>query len=81
MHDLDHAVAAVDRGLWSIATTALQNLALAQIEGNQQVLDLTLQILTQGDFEQQWEIAKIVPKLGEIAMLPLVTIVHDSEAD
>jgi len=81
MHDLDHAVAAVDRGLWSIATTALQNLALAQIEGNQQVLDLTLQILTQGDFEQQWEIAKIFPKLGEIAMLPLVRMIHDSEAD
>ena len=81
MHDLDRAVAAADRGLWSIATSALGNLSLAQIEGNQQVLDLTLQILTQGDFEQQWEIAKIFPKLGEIAILPLVKMIHDSEVD
>jgi HEAT repeat protein len=81
MHDLDRAVAAADRGLWSIATATLQNLTLAQIESNQQVLDLALQILTQGDFEQQWEIAKIFPKLGEIAIPPLVMMIQDSEVD
>jgi HEAT repeat protein len=81
MDDLDRAIAAADRGLWSIATAALQNLSPAQIAGNQQVLDLALQVLTQGDFEQQWEIAKIVPKLGEIAIIPLLEIVNDSDVD
>ncbi len=81
MDDLDCAIAAADQGLWSIAIAALHNLSPAQIAGNQQVLDLSLQVLTQGDFEQQWEIAKIVPKLGEIAVLPLLEIVNDIEVD
>jgi HEAT repeat protein len=81
MHDLDRASAAADRGQWSIAIEALQNLSLTQLAGDRQVLDLTLQILTEGDFEHQWEIGKIVPKLGEIAILPLLNLLNDPEAD
>jgi HEAT repeat protein len=81
MHDLDRAIAAADRGQWAIAIEALQNLSLVQLQGNQQVLDLTLQILTEGDFEQQWEIGKIVPKVGEIAILSLLELLNDPEVD
>jgi HEAT repeat protein len=81
MHDLDRAIAAADRGQWSIAIEALQNFSPTQLEGNQQVLDITLQVLTDGDFEQQWEIGKIVPKLGEIAVTPLLDLLNDPEVD
>jgi HEAT repeat protein len=81
MPDLNQAIAAAERGMWSIAIECLHNLPLTQIEQNERVLDLTLQILTQGDFEQQWEVAKIIPKLGEIAIQPLLDLINDREID
>jgi HEAT repeat protein len=79
--DLSHAIAAADNGDWSIAIGCLQHLPLDRLDNNHQILDLALQILVQGDFEQQWEIAKIFPKLGEIAIQPLRTIVNDPDID
>jgi HEAT repeat protein len=79
--DLNQAIAAADSGIWSIVIDCLQNLSLAQIENSELVLDLALQVLIQGDFEQQWEIAKIIPKLGEIAIQPLLDIVNDPDID
>ncbi|WP_309740799.1 MULTISPECIES: HEAT repeat domain-containing protein [unclassified Chamaesiphon] len=81
MHDLDRAIAAASERQWSIAIAALQNLSLTQIQGDRQVLNLTLQILTEGDFEQQWETGKIVPKVGEIAILPLLNLLNDPDVD
>jgi HEAT repeat protein len=78
---LSPATAAAERGDWSIVIDCLQTLSLAQIENNARVLDLALQVLTQGDFEQQWEIAKIVPKLGEIAIQPLLDLVNDRDIE
>jgi HEAT repeat protein len=80
--DIDRAKTAVDSGQWSIAIDSLQHLSLAQLEQNRElILDLALQILTQGNFDQQWDIAKIIPKLGEIAIQPLLEILHDSDID
>jgi HEAT repeat protein len=79
--ELNRASAAAERGIWSIVIDCLQNLSLAQIDRNHRVLDLALQVLAQGDFEQQWEIAKIVPKLGEIAIQPLIDIINDPDID
>jgi HEAT repeat protein len=79
--DLHRAIAAADSGMWSIVIDCLQNLALEQIKDNDRVLDLALQVLIQGDFEQQWDIAKIIPKLGEIAIQPLLDIVKDRDFD
>ena len=79
--ELNRASAAAERGIWSIVIDCLQNLSLAQIDRNYRVLDLALQVLAQGDFEQQWEIAKIVPKLGEIAIQPLLDIINDPDID
>jgi HEAT repeat protein len=42
---------------------------------------LALQVLLTGDFEQQWEIAKIVPKLGEVAIAPLLELLNDSDIE
>lgn len=79
--DINRAQTAANNGLWSIVIDVLQDLALTQFEERQVVLDLALQVLLQGNADQQWEIAKIIPKLGEIAVQPLLTIVNDSEID
>ncbi len=78
---LDRAKAAADKGNWSIAIDSLQNLPRAQIENSELVLEIALQILTNSDFEQQWDIAKIIPKLGEIAIQPLLEILNDTNID
>ncbi len=78
---LDRAIAAADSGLWSQVIDSLQNISLDRLDLRERVLDLALQVLIQGDFEQQWEIAKIVPKLGEIAVEPLLALLSDSNIE
>jgi HEAT repeat protein len=88
--DLQSAIIAANSGKWSIVIDCLQNIPLNQqsgenpanwLERQEQILDLALQVLLQGDFEEQWAIAKIVPKLGEIAVKPLLEIVNDPDID
>ncbi len=80
---IDKATAAANSGMWSIAIDTLQNIPidLATEEALEQILALSLQVLSQGDFEEQWAIAKIIPKLGEIAIQPLLDIINDSDID
>jgi HEAT repeat protein len=73
------AQAAAASGKWSQAIEYLHHIPPPQLD--ERVLDIALQILIQGDFEQQWEIAKIIPKLGEIAIQPLLDIVNDRTLD
>ncbi len=75
------AIAAADRGLWPEVIERLQAISLDDITVRNIALDLALQVLTCGDFEQQWEIAKIVPKLGEIVIQPLLTLLNDQEIE
>jgi HEAT repeat protein len=79
--NLNRAIAAADKGMWSNVIDCLQELPLDRLKANDRVLDLALQVLLQGDLEQQWTIAKIIPKLGEIALQPLLEIVNDPEID
>jgi HEAT repeat protein len=81
--DLDLAIAAAASGNRSRSIDYLQSLYLDQLDDQdtEQVLDLAFQLLIQGDFEQQWELAKIIPKLGEIAILPLLDLVNDDQRD
>ena len=78
---IDRATTAANSGNWSIVIDTLQNLSPTQLDRNDRVLDLALQVLIEGDFEQQWEIAKIIPKLGEIAIQPLLDLVNDEDID
>jgi HEAT repeat protein len=78
---LDRAKAAADTGNWSIAIDNLQQLSIDQIADSNLVLDIALQVLIQGDFDQQWEIAKIIPKLGDIAVQPLLNLLDDIYLD
>jgi HEAT repeat protein len=78
---LDRAQIAATNGDWSIVIDSLQQLSINQINNNQLVLDLACQVLTNGDFDQQWQIAKIIPKIGEIAITPLLAILDDHDHD
>lgn len=79
--EIDRARSAVDVGNLSSAIEFIQHLSIDQLPDNELVLELALQILSQGDFQQQWEIAKIIPKLGEIAILPLLDLLNDEDID
>ncbi len=80
---LDRAQIAATNGDWSIVIDSLQHLSIDQINNQQLVLDLACQVLTNGDFDQQWQIAKIIPKIGEIAITPLLDLLdnHDYELE
>lgn len=51
------------------------------------VLDLALDLLDQGDFQTRWQVAKLIPALGTLAIAPLVhrlasvELADDDEAD
>lgn len=47
----------------------------------EQVLNLALDVLEAGDFNDRWEVAKIVPKLGHRAIAPLIAVMEDEDAD
>jgi HEAT repeat protein len=81
--DLALAIAAAASGNRSLSIDYLQRLSLDQLDAQdtEQVIDLAFQLLTQGDFEQQWELAKIIPKLGDLAILPLLDLLNDDRRD
>lgn len=47
----------------------------------QQILDWAWEILECGDFQDRWEVAKVFPSLGTIALAPLTNILQDEEAE
>lgn len=52
--------------------------ALLELE---QVLDLAIEVLLLGDFQERWDIAKMLSKLGKSAVAPLIEILEDEEAE
>lgn len=77
------AKAAAKESNWSLANQYLQQLTLEKnINPNEvkEILNIALEILEWGDFQERWDVAKIFPKLGDIAIEPLVEIVADEEA-
>ena len=91
---LEHATAAAQEGNWSLLNQCLLSLPLETnstdvIAGSaplndtdlEQVLNLALDVLNAGDFQERWEVAKVLPKLGEIAIAPLIEILQDEDAD
>lgn len=47
----------------------------------QQFLDLALEILAAGDFKARWDVSKLLPQVGNLALAPLIAIVRDIDAD
>ena len=46
-----------------------------------QLLDLAIDVLASGDFHHRWDIAKVIPKLGQSAIAPLIEILEDEDAE
>lgn len=42
---------------------------------------LALQVLLEGDFQQQWEVAKLLPLFGKSIPLPLISLLEDESVD
>ncbi|MEA5507360.1 HEAT repeat domain-containing protein [Halotia wernerae UHCC 0503] len=84
---LVQAQAAHDAADWSLLVQYLQQLILAEnsthpeIVNPEQLLELAISILEQGDFQERWEIAKVLTRLGNIAILPLIEILEDEDAE
>ena len=84
---LQQAQAAQEVGNWTVVIQYLQQLAIVDIgEEANQVLDLALTVLHEGDFSQRWDVAKVFPHLGanaaigiDRAIAPIIEIVKNEE--
>jgi HEAT repeat protein len=81
MTHLKLVLTAAQTGNYQKAIQSLQSLNIeGQSEGDRvQILELCLEILTAGDFQERWEIAKILPKLGDMALEPLIDLLTNTE--
>jgi HEAT repeat protein len=68
---------------WPLVSNCLTELAVtkATATDKSQILDLALQVLIAGDFQDSWQIAKIFPLLGQMATAPLLAMLPDERLD
>ncbi|MBN3921818.1 MAG: HEAT repeat domain-containing protein [Nostoc sp. NMS4] len=82
------AEAAYNAADWSSLIQYLQQLILGvdsehpeMVKNREYLLKLTLSVLEIGDFQQRWEITKVLTQLGNIAIPPLIEILEDENAE
>ena len=94
---LDRARDASRKQNWSLVIEYLQQLPLAknryptssggekrsELENPdiQSCLSLALEVLAAGDFQERWEISKLFPAIGQVAIAPLIDILEDEDAE
>jgi HEAT repeat protein len=79
---LEQAKIATQHNDWLQVNHCLQQLPLAGDEfTSEEALNLALTVLNYGDFQERWEIAKILPKFGDRAISPLIEILEDEEIE
>lgn len=72
---------------WSLIGQYLQQLSLDRQASPlptpelEQARQIALEVLERGNFEERWEAAKLLPKLGTAAIAPLIEMLEDEEAD
>jgi HEAT repeat protein len=68
---------------WTNANYYLQQLLSENVTQSELtiILELALTILIKGDFQQRWDVAKIIPKLGIVVIDPLITILDDEQQE
>lgn len=76
------ATTAAQQQQWTLVNQYLQQLPLDSASPHREsVLALAIQVLRQGDFQQRWDTAKLLPKLGKEAIAPLIEILEDDEME
>ncbi|WP_199249090.1 HEAT repeat domain-containing protein [[Phormidium] sp. ETS-05] len=53
----------------------------SDLSDQEALLELALKVLVNGDFQERWEVASFFPKLGNVAISPLLAILEDERAD
>jgi HEAT repeat protein len=73
---------------WSSLIQYLQQLILGSdsqhpevVKNREYLLTLAISVLEMGDFQQRWEITKVLTQLGNIAIPPLIDILQDEDAE
>ena len=66
-----------------LASQPIENLRAGDrsSEGTSPTLDLALEVLECGDFQERWEVAKLLPAFGKEAIAPLTEILEDEDDD
>lgn len=76
------AKVASDNRDWPQVVYGLQQFCVSgENEGLEEAIALALTTLQYGDFHTRWDVAKLLPKLGKSACLPLIDIFEDETAD
>jgi HEAT repeat protein len=83
---LEQAQVAADRQNWPLLVECLQQVTAKGGKPQEQhileqAVSLAIEALEWGDFEDRWEIAKVLPNLGNGAIAPLISILEDEDAD
>ncbi|MEG5066361.1 HEAT repeat domain-containing protein [Microcoleus sp. B3-A4] len=83
---LQKAQVAADRQNWSGLVECLQEVTAKGSKPQEQhileqAVSLAIQALEWGDFQDRWEIAKVLPDLGNGAIAPLIAVLEDEDAD
>jgi len=83
---VEQAQVAADRQNWPELVECLQQVTANDSQPPEQhILDqavsLAIQALEWGDFQDRWEIAKVLPNLGNGAIAPLIAVLEDEDAD
>lgn len=83
---LEEAQVAADRQNWPGLVQCLQQLSVKESQPQETgylelTVSLAIQVLEWGDFQDRWDIAKILPNLGTGAIAPLISILEDEDAD
>jgi HEAT repeat protein len=83
---LEQAQVAADRQNWPLLVECLQQVTAKEGKPQdqhilEQAVSLAIEALEWGDFQDRWEIAKVLPNLGNGAIAPLISILEDEDAD
>ncbi|MEP6518642.1 HEAT repeat domain-containing protein [Microcoleus vaginatus] len=83
---LQKAQVAADRQNWPGLVECLQEVTAKGSKPQEQhileqAVSLAIQALEWGDFQDRWEIAKVLPNLGNCAIAPLIAVLEDEDAD
>jgi HEAT repeat protein len=85
---LVQAQAAHDAADWSGVLQCVQEVILGEdsthpeiVTNQEYLLELALSVLEMGDFQQRWEIARVFVRLGNVAIIPLIEILEDEDAE
>jgi HEAT repeat protein len=83
---LEQAQVAADRQNWPLLVECLQQVTANGNQPSEQhilepTVSLAIQALEWGDFQDRWEIAKVLPNLGNGAIAPLIALLEDEDAD